>query len=419
MWRHGSPVLIALIDPQPTDPTSSSKVQVRNSRWVSSWTKASDLLARGSQVGVDVANEQKNLKVLRRPIVVLWQILVTGALIASAFTALGDGVLNSPSMAGAASPSAAQVSTCSHGATGHSAMTKAQISACAGFPSIGEHCTNGPGVKVISVNQHNIAIRLGQAPVRLPKNYTVKQVQAVCSKNSKGPKRNGVAAPTPPSSGSSNSALKSVTIPPTFAGTAHPVFSPGKLGKLDIVYVGPAYSPGGDTSDGSVVPFGVWNGTSKTVDDLSASGTAILNEKVVGSGNSQDIEPPNLAPGQIAFGIIFFSTATPAGSAFNISVTSENQFSNTLVAQVTQANLEPGSFSNDMVGSVTNPNKTPMSGPISAIVYCFNAAGAFVSESSGFTSGNGPLAPGATASYDTTVEGTCTTYLVGSSGFTD
>jgi hypothetical protein len=271
---------------------------------------------------------------------------------------------------------------------------------------------------VINVNNNNIAIRLGQAPVRLGKNYTVAQLEAVCTKaTAKSKSKNGLALPAAPSSGSSNPALKSASIPSTFAGTAHPVLAPGPLGKLDVIYTGAAYSPGGEPSAGTVVPFAVWNGTTKSVQDLSASGTAILDGKVVGSGNSQDIEPPNLAPGQVAFGIVFFETATPAGATFNITVTSAEEFSNTLVLQVTQANEVPGSFGNDVVGSITNPNKQPASSP-SANVYCFNSSNALSAVENGFASGNGPLAPGGTGSYDTTVLDPCPTFLVGSSGFT-
>jgi hypothetical protein len=322
--------------------------------------------------------------------------------------------------AGAAlAPSSAQVSQCDSAATGHKGLTKSDISACAGFPSISQHCPSGASVRVISVNSKNVAIRLGQAPVVLPKSYTVGQLNAVCKKSSAVKPKNGTAKPTPPQSGSSNAALKVATIPSTFAGTAHPVYSPGALGKLDVVYTGAAYSPGGDSSAGTIVPFAVWNGTTKTLDDLSASGTASVGGKVTGSGNSQDIEPPNLAPGQVAFGIIFFETPPATGATFAISPTSQGEFSNTLVAQVTQANEVAGSYDNDVVGSITNPNKQPLSGPMSAYVYCFNAAGALATVETGYASGNGPWAPAATASYDTTLEDSCPTFLVGASGFTD
>lgn len=338
----------------------------------------------------------------------------------SAATLVVGSSLTGSDAGAAAGPNPAQIAQCQKAATGHGALTKSDISACANFPYISEHCPSRTGIRVISVNSNNIAIRLGQAPVRLAKNYTVSQLQAVCKNTAaKSKPRNGVAAPTPPKSGSSNAALKSVAIPTTFAGTAHPVFSPGPLGKLEVVYTGTAYNPGGISGDGSIVPFAVWNGTTKAVEDLSASGTSVVGGKVVGSGNSQDIEPPNLEPGQVAFGIVFFQTATPARATFGITATSQGEFSNTLVAQVTQANEVPGSYSNDVVGSITNPNKQPITGPMSAYVFCFNASNALFAVETGYASGNGPWAPGATASYDTTLEDPCPTFLVGSSGFTD
>lgn len=347
-----------------------------------------------------------------------WSVWLVFVLVGSVLV-VGGGAVRSTADA-APSPNPGQIAQCQSAATGHHSFTKSDMAACANFPSISQQCPSGSAVRVISVNSNNVAIRLGQAPARLSKNYTVSQLKAVCHKTaSKSKPKNGTAAPTPPKSGSSDAALKSVSIPSTLAGTAHPVFSPGPLGKLDIVYTGAAYSPGGETADGTIVPFAVWNGTTKSVQDLSASGTASLGGKVVGSGNSQDIEPPNLARGQVAFGIIFFQTATPAGATFNISASSEADFSNTLVAQVTQANEVPGSFSNDVVGSITNPNKQPIMGPLGAYVFCFNSSNMLSAVETGYASGNGPWAPGATASYDTSLEDPCPTFLVGASGFSD
>ena len=344
-----------------------------------------------------------------------WQIGTVVALWAS--LGIGSVLASEPSGASSA-PNPAQIAQCTKAATGHKALTKSDINACGQFPYISQHCPSGPGVRVISVNSHNIAIRQGQTPVKLPKDYTVSQLNAVCPKGTKTKTKNGTAAPAPPQSGSSNAALKTAIVPSTFAGTAHPVFSPGALGKLDVVFTGAPYSPGGITSDGTIVPFAMWNGTTKTLDDLSASGTAMVNGTVTGSGNSQDIEPPNLAPGQVAFGIIFFQTPPAPGATFSISPTSQGAFSNALVAQVTQANDVPGQFNSDVVGSITNSNKQPISGPLSATVFCFNAAGALATVETGYASGNGPWAPEATASYDTTLEDPCPTFLVGSSGFT-
>ena len=143
-----------------------------------------------------------------------------------------------------------------------------------------------------------------------------------CAKRRRANAQERHGQPSPPQIRINQRSAQDRTVPSTFAGTAHPVFSPGALGKLDVVFTGAPYSPGGISSDGTIVPFAMWNGTTKTLNDLSASGTAMVNGTVTGSGNSQDIEPPNLAPGQVAFGIIFFQTPPASGATFSISPTS-------------------------------------------------------------------------------------------------
>ena len=145
----------------------------------------------------------------------------------------------------------------------------------------------------------------------------------------------GTASPTTAASTPSPS---SVTIPPTLGGTAHPVLSPGQPGQLDVIYVGSANSLGGV---GASVPVAIWNGTSHTVNHIDVSGPAMSGGSVVGSGDSQDIEPSNLAPGQVAFGMVYFSQSLPAAT-FGFTASASQGMSTYFVdAQVTQANYSP------------------------------------------------------------------------------
>lgn len=82
-------------------------------------------------------------------------------------------------------PTLSQIATCSKAASGTTKLTKADLSACAGFPSITKPCPSGPGLRVININSHNIVLRQGQRPVRLPKNYTFNQLDASCFNKSK------------------------------------------------------------------------------------------------------------------------------------------------------------------------------------------------------------------------------------------
>jgi hypothetical protein len=206
-------------------------------------------------------------------------------------------------------------------------------------------------------------------------------------------------------------------IPSTLAGNAHPNLKAGSLGKLSVIYTGPANNAG--NGNGTEVPIAVWNGTSRVVKDIQVSGSAMLGSEVAGSGSSQDIDPPNLEPHQVGFGYVFFQTTPPAGATFKLAATSEGQFSNTLPVQVDQANYVPGGPDgvNTVVGSISNPNGVTVTGPINTDVFCFTN-GLLTNVETGFASGNGDLPPSGTGSYSTQVFDACPTYLVGASGFT-
>jgi hypothetical protein len=310
-------------------------------------------------------------------------------------------------------PTASQISQCTKAATGHGKLTNADMSDCAGFPSIAERCPSGPGVKVISVNSNNIAIRQGQKPIQLSKSYTVTQLKAVCGKAKNKPTK--LAAPSTPKS---SSAL-TPTVPSTFGGNAQPALATGKSGSLDVTFVGAAYSLG--SGDGTIVPVEVLNATSQSVGGVDISGPAMSGSSVVGSGDSQDVEPAVLAPGEVAFGMVFYTQDLPPGSTFNLTA-SANQTTNYADAKVVQANYSAtgGLAGPAVVGTVSNPGAGAISSPIPTDLYCFDATGTLQSVSEDFVAGDAGLAPGATGSYSIDVEGPspCTTFLVGSSGST-
>jgi hypothetical protein len=356
----------------------------------------------------------KGIRVDKWPHEVVFVVLALAAAVV-----LSEAVV--PVEAGASSqPSPQQIRTCDNAALGHKVLIKSDMSACAQFPYITFNCPRPPGGRVIRVKSFNIALRLGHKPVRFGDNYTTTQLQGACKVTKTSPALAAPSAPKAPTSPSSSKAPTTLSIPASFAGTAHPSVTPGKSGKVSIVFIGAPYSPGNIASDGTIVPIAIWNGTTKGVNDLSVSGSASSAGRVIGSGQSQNIEPPNLAPGQVAFGIVFFETPVPAGSTFDLSVSTAGSFSNTLVVQTTQANYvagETGGF-NTVVGSVTNTSKVPVTSPISADVFCFTN-GVLTAVDTGYTSGESNLGPGAIGSYSTNVEDTCPTFLVGASGFAD
>ena len=108
----------------------------------------------------------------------------------------------------------------------------------------------------------------------------------------------------------------------SFDGTAHPKLYSGPSGHLKVTFVGTPYSLG--TDDGTVVPVEVWNGTSQTISGLDISGPAMSGTTVVGSGDSQDVEPGVLAPRQTAFGMVFYSQNLHSGSTFKLTATASS-----------------------------------------------------------------------------------------------
>jgi hypothetical protein len=237
----------------------------------------------------------------------------------------------------------------------------------------------------------------------LGNNYSFTQLKAACGNSAKGHS-------TTPSTAS---------ISPLTGGNAHPVvpIAPNLPHNVDLVFVG---SPVVDFST-TTVPVEVWNGTAKTVSSIDVSGPAKdPSGKVVGSGDSQDIEPQNVLPGEVALGMVYFETAIPTGSNLSgLSVTYQSGASSFDVdIQVTQANYIAGQYGdNTMTGSVVNKTKTPTGSPIETDAYCFSPTGTLLSVTPGFMSGDGGLAAGQSGGFsDTGIAAICPTYLVGASG---
>ncbi len=206
------------------------------------------------------------------------------------------------------------------------------------------------------------------------------------------------------------------TVPSTFAGNAHPTLKAGKKGTVALVFIGKPVEIG----TAAKVPVEVWNGTSGSIQGIDVAGSASAGGKTVGSGDSQDLQPQNLAPNHVAFGQVFFSEALPTGVTFHLSPTYKKGAGTYRAdAKVTTANLSKGTYSNEVVGTLVNPTKTTMKGPIETDAYCFTG-GMLVDVESGFVSGSTVvLPPGGTGSFSIDVTNTepCSTYLVGASGY--
>jgi len=221
------------------------------------------------------------------------------------------------------------------------------------------------------------------------------------------------AAPTTPTTSAATPAA-AVTIAATMGGTAKPSLSPGIAGKLDVIFTG---TP--EATSTTTVPFILWNGTSRTLSTVDVAGSASINGSIVGSGNSQDVEPTDVAPGQAVFGMVYFGHAVPPGAAVSLSATSKSGTSGYEASvQVTQANYVAGNTtgtSATVAGAVTNTGSATVDSPISVSIYCFTGS-ALMAVAGDFVSGTANLAPGASGSFSTSVPASCTTFLVGASG---
>lgn len=205
------------------------------------------------------------------------------------------------------------------------------------------------------------------------------------------------------------------SVPSTLGGTAHPTLAAGAKGKLDVIYTGkPVVS-----FTRSQVPVEIWNGTSTVISEPDISGSASSQGNIVGSGDSQEVEPRNLFPGQVAFGMVYFEEAVPLTATLNLTATGKSgQDTYFLDAKIGSTNVVNGSFSKQLVGTFTNPSQTTMTGPIQTDAYCFTG-GTFVGVRSGFASGSATVPPGGTGSFSIGLTTTlpCSSYLVGASGY--
>lgn len=199
-------------------------------------------------------------------------------------------------------------------------------------------------------------------------------------------------------------------------GNIDPAFGPGEPGELSVIAIG---TPDGESDS---IPFVVRNNTSGDVYDVSATGRVTQEGQLVGSGEDQGVQPMVVAPGEIAFGYVYFSATPPAGSTVEVSVTADSEVGDYFVPMIIgQANLVPGEYGDQIiVGEVTAPGSVEVQGPVSVLILCVDEAGTLAGNQDAFTDGDASILPGSTATYSAHIYGDagCPTFLIGSSGYT-
>lgn len=199
------------------------------------------------------------------------------------------------------------------------------------------------------------------------------------------------------------------------AGTATPTFPAGTAGKVDVVASGPVVaSPGG-----TQVPIAVRNGTPDTISSINVTG-AVMDPtgKILGSGQSQELNPASVPSGGVALGTIYFNpnTKIPADAKLEFTVASRKLEGKPYLQdlKIDQANA----VSDSITGKATNTSGDTVTGPFGVDVTCFDDKGALLSQYVGYASPSAALAEGQSVTFQVPLFGKpCPTFLVGVSGF--
>lgn len=201
------------------------------------------------------------------------------------------------------------------------------------------------------------------------------------------------------------------------AGNATPSLPTGDANQIAVVALGPmTYSPTGGT-----LPIAIRNNTAAAVSRISISGTAQDSSgNAIATGSSQQqVEPAQLAPGQLGFSFIHFDSSAPQippNSAYQFTLKSnpaDTSGSNTASVKVNTASTSGDSI----VGTATNTTGAKLQGPYSVQAFCFDAQGNLNSSQAMTTDQIGDIPAGGTVHYAIPLHGSsCSQYLVGISG---
>jgi hypothetical protein len=216
---------------------------------------------------------------------------------------------------------------------------------------------------------------------------------------------------------------ESTTTAPAPAEPAAPDASPYVVGFGDLSGLSvPAGNPGELTvvSTGAqdelddAVTIIVRNNTSEPIGQVEATGTARDPAgALVGSGLSQGFQPVVVAPGEIAYGYVYFDGGFPEGSTFEFDVAGEEVGTYFRPITITEIN----NTGDAIIGGVSNDTGVEVTGPISADVLCFAADGNTIGPKGGFVE-QSDLAAGATGSFSISLYGTeCPIGLAAASGY--
>lgn len=206
-------------------------------------------------------------------------------------------------------------------------------------------------------------------------------------------------------------------------GPAAPDASPYVVGFGDLSVLS---FPAGDPGELSVIATGardelsdsvtviVRNNTSEPIGNIEATGAARDSAgALVGSGSSQGFKPVVVAPGEIAYGYVYFDGGYPEGSTFDIDVTGAEVDTYFRPITITELN----NTGDAIVGGVVNDTGVDVTGPISVAVLCFAPDGTTLGSQNAYTE-QSDLAEGATGTFSVDLYGDeCPIGLAAASGY--
>ena len=198
---------------------------------------------------------------------------------------------------------------------------------------------------------------------------------------------------------------------PFVGGNQSPALPDGEPGKLSVIVAG--------KFDGSVVPVIIRNNTDTPVTRVTVSATAHEGSgAMLGAGGDQGFNPYLVMPGEITMGYVYFSDADfPEDVTFDYEVSASkydpNDSFGALDLDVTKANI----VGKNVIGILTNNSNKAVSGPIGAVVYCFDGNGNLLDYHSDFTDKEN-ADPGGTIPFQVNLrDDECPIFLVAGSGF--
>jgi hypothetical protein len=216
--------------------------------------------------------------------------------------------------------------------------------------------------------------------------------------------------------------------PTTTAGPADPAAPDASpyvegFGDLSVVSL-PAGEPdaltiiaaGTTVTESGSVDMIVRNNTREDIGRIEVTGTARDDAgKLVGSGSSQGFEPVIVAPGEIAYGYVYFDISL-AGSTLEFSFNIDSR-PPADIDGVPVTISELNNTGDQIIGTVTNETDGDVTGPISVNAICFGPDGSITDNLSTYVEPS-DVPAGGTGSFAIDVYGDpCPVGLIAGSGY--